>query len=63
MDNLCSILKMPGLNYDVKNKMLRLVQNWAIAFEGKHNLGYVGEVYRILQNEGALSAILLPRPR
>ena len=54
MDNLTSILKMPGLNYDVKNKILRLVQNWAIAFEGKNNLGYVGEVYRILQNEGTM---------
>ncbi|KAF7796592.1 hypothetical protein EIP86_007773 [Pleurotus ostreatoroseus] len=52
MDNLTSILKQPGLNTDVKNKMLRLIQNWAISFEGKINLGYVGEVYRILQNEG-----------
>lgn len=55
MDNLTSILKQPGLNMDVKNKMLRLIQNWAISFEGKINLGYVGEVYRILQNEGTLT--------
>ena len=55
MDNLTSILKQPGLNTDVKNKMLRLIQNWAISFEGKINLGYVGEVYRILQNEGTLT--------
>ena len=54
MDNLVSILKIPVLNYEVKNKILRLVQTWAIAFEGRGNLGYVGEVYRILQNEGAL---------
>ena len=53
MDNLVSILKIPVLNYEVKNKILRLVQTWAIAFEGRGNLGYVGEVYRILQNEGA----------
>ncbi|CAL1696995.1 unnamed protein product [Somion occarium] len=52
MDNLVSILKMPGLNHDVKNKILRLVQNWSIAFEGKANLSYVGEVYRTLQREG-----------
>ena len=54
MDNLASILKIPVLNHDVKNKILRLIQNWAIAFEGKSNLGYVGEIYRVLQNEGAL---------
>ncbi|KAJ3542593.1 hypothetical protein NM688_g5957 [Phlebia brevispora] len=52
MDNLVSILKIAGLNIDVKNKILRLIQNWAISFEGKVNLGYVGEVYRILQHEG-----------
>lgn len=53
MDNLVSILKVPILNHDVKNKILRLVQNWAIAFEGKSNLAYVGEIYRTLQREGA----------
>lgn len=53
MDNLTSILKIPALNNDVKNKILRLVQNWAIAFEGKPNLSYVGEAYKTLQNEGA----------
>lgn len=52
MDNLSSILKQPGLNTEVKNKMLRLLQNWATSFEGKINLGYVGEVYRVLQHEG-----------
>ncbi|KAH9836690.1 ubiquitin binding protein [Rhodofomes roseus] len=52
MDNLISILKMPTLNHDVKNKILRLIQNWALAFEGKPSLGYVGEVYRMLQHEG-----------
>ncbi|KAI8983271.1 ubiquitin binding protein [Trametes punicea] len=52
MDNLVSILKMPSLNHDVKNKMLRLIQDWAIAFEGKPTLSYVGEVYRTLQREG-----------
>ncbi|CDO71741.1 hypothetical protein BN946_scf184920.g25 [Trametes cinnabarina] len=52
MDNLVSILKMPSLNHDVKNKMLRYIQDWAIAFEGKPTLSYVGEVYKTLQREG-----------
>lgn len=54
MDNLVSILKMPALNHDVKNKMLRYIQDWATAFEGKPSLSYVGEVYRSLQRDGKL---------
>ena len=57
MDNLVSILKQPALNHDVKTKILRFVQNWAIAFEGKSHLNYVGEVYRTLQREGALLCV------
>lgn len=53
MDNLVSILKMPTLNQDVKNMILRLIQNWSIAFEGKQNLSYVGSVYETLKKEGA----------
>ncbi|GLB36715.1 putative component of the ESCRT-0 complex which is the sorting receptor for ubiquitinated cargo proteins at the multivesicular body (MVB) and recruits ESCRT-I to the MVB outer membrane [Lyophyllum shimeji] len=52
MDNLVSILKIPGLNNDVKQHVLRLVQNWSIAFEGKPTLGYVGQVYQTLLGEG-----------
>ncbi|KZT09013.1 ubiquitin binding protein [Laetiporus sulphureus 93-53] len=52
MDNLVSLLRMPGLNFDVKNKILRFLQNWALTFEGKPSLGYVGEVYKMLQREG-----------
>ncbi|KAI5120870.1 hypothetical protein M0805_008242 [Coniferiporia weirii] len=52
MDNLVSILKIPVLNLDVKNKILRLIQNWAIAFEGKPSLAYVGQVYKTLASEG-----------
>ncbi|KAF5376903.1 hypothetical protein D9615_007208 [Tricholomella constricta] len=52
MDNLVSILKVPGLNNDVKQNILRLVQNWSIAFEGKPPLFYVGQVYKTLLNEG-----------
>ncbi|KAF8584959.1 ubiquitin binding protein [Ramaria rubella] len=52
MDNLVSILKIPALNIDVKNKILRLVQNWSVSFEGKYTLGYVGQVYKELNSEG-----------
>ncbi|KAJ7724993.1 vacuolar sorting-associated protein Vps27 [Mycena maculata] len=52
MDNLVSILKIPVLNIDVKNNILRLVQNWSIAFEGKPALSYVGQVYKTLTSEG-----------
>jgi growth factor-regulated tyrosine kinase substrate len=55
MDNLVSILKMPGLNMEVKNKILRLVQNWAASFEGRPTLKYVPEVYKDLQHEGTPS--------
>ncbi|KAG6916918.1 hypothetical protein DXG01_004679 [Tephrocybe rancida] len=52
MDNLVSILKIPSLNNDVKQNILRLIQNWSIAFEGKHTLSYVGQVYKTLGTEG-----------
>lgn len=52
VDNLVSILKMPLLNIEVKNKILRLIQNWGIAFEGKASLSYVGQVYKNLKTEG-----------
>ena len=52
MDNLVSILRISGLNHDVKTKILRLVQNWSMSFEGKSSLSYVCEVYKTLQNEG-----------
>lgn len=52
MDNLVSILKFPALNSQVKAKILRLVQSWASAFEGKPVLGYVSQVYRTLKSEG-----------
>ncbi|KAF8824077.1 hypothetical protein HHX47_DHR9000034 [Lentinula edodes] len=52
IDNLVSILRMESLNLDVKNVILRLLQNWSVAFEGKPSLGYVAQVCRNLQNEG-----------
>jgi hepatocyte growth factor-regulated tyrosine kinase substrate len=59
MDNLTSILKMPALNLEVKNTILRLIQNWSVAFEGKPALSYVGQVYKTLLNEGAQFPSLL----
>jgi growth factor-regulated tyrosine kinase substrate len=52
MDNLISILKIPVLNIEVKNAILRLVQNWSTAFEGKPSLAYVGQIYKTLKSEG-----------
>jgi hepatocyte growth factor-regulated tyrosine kinase substrate len=52
MDNLVSILKFPALNSQVKATILRLVQNWGFAFEGKPTFGYVSQVYRTLKSEG-----------
>ncbi|KAF9399607.1 Vacuolar protein-sorting-associated protein 27 [Mortierella sp. AD011] len=53
IDNLTSILKAPsGCNFEVKNRILGLIQTWGILFRGKHGLGYVCDTYMILQHEG-----------
>lgn len=52
MDNLVSILKIPILNHEVKQRILRLIQNWSTSFEGKPNLNYVVQVYKTLKQEG-----------
>lgn len=49
----CLMTHAKAMNQDVKQKVLRLVQNWAVAFESKPTLAYAGEVYRQLQREGA----------
>lgn len=55
MDNFTSLLKAVGpatVNTEVKDKILELIQSWAGATEGRFELGYIGEVYKTLQNEG-----------
>ncbi|KAL5440491.1 Vacuolar protein-sorting-associated protein 27 [Paraphaeosphaeria minitans] len=55
LDNLTSLLKAPGAvapDQSVKNKMLELMQSWALAAEGRSSLSYFNEVYYALQREG-----------
>ncbi|KAL2069406.1 hypothetical protein VTL71DRAFT_14085 [Oculimacula yallundae] len=55
MDNLVSLLKAYGgaaVNEEVKAKILELIQIWATATEGQHELSYIGETYKDLQREG-----------
>ena len=55
MENLTSLLQIyggPGVNDDVKKRILALIQAWAGAAEGRYNLVYITEVYRSLQHQG-----------
>ena len=59
IDNLVSILRIPNGSHEVKNNILRHIQNWSVAFEGKPSLSYVGTVYKTLQSEGTHSISLM----
>lgn len=55
MDNLVSLLKAQGpaaVPEEVKSKILELIQTWAAASEGRHELSYIREIYTTLQREG-----------
>lgn len=55
MDNMTSLLQAVGpvsVNSEVRAKILELIQSWAAATEGRHDLSYIGEVYRTMQHEG-----------
>ncbi|KAI0026090.1 hypothetical protein F4780DRAFT_6433 [Xylariomycetidae sp. FL0641] len=55
MDNLVSLLRVVGpaaVNVDVRAKILELIQSWAAATEGRYELRYIEETYRMLQREG-----------
>ena len=55
MDNLVSLLRAQGpnsVNDDVKQKMLDLIQTWALATQSWSDVAYVSETYRTLQREG-----------
>ena len=50
---------MPALNREVKEAILRYVQNWSYAFEGKLSLSYVEQVYKTLKVEGRVSDAII----
>ncbi|KAJ9076282.1 Vacuolar protein-sorting-associated protein 27 [Entomophthora muscae] len=53
MDDLVSILKQPvGMNNQVQNKMLELIQIWAETFKGRPELSYVAQIYGALKAQG-----------
>ncbi|CCG82872.1 Vacuolar protein sorting-associated protein 27 [Taphrina deformans PYCC 5710] len=53
VDNLLSLLRAPtGINHDVRQRLLELIQGWALAFESRPELGYMMTVYHNLRSEG-----------
>ncbi|CAG8446965.1 2229_t:CDS:10 [Ambispora leptoticha] len=53
VDNLVSILRSNSCNSEVRSKLLSLIQTWGIAFDGKPELSYVSDTYRLLKEEFA----------
>ncbi|KAI9316209.1 hypothetical protein BX666DRAFT_1948531 [Dichotomocladium elegans] len=51
METLSSILHAPDCNLDVKNKILSVVQTWALAAKNNPNLSYLTDTYQLLQYE------------
>lgn len=55
MDNLVSLLRIYGdiqqPHEAVRNKILELIQMWAIATEGRSEFSYVGDTYKMLQRD------------
>ncbi|KAJ3087321.1 Vacuolar protein-sorting-associated protein 27 [Quaeritorhiza haematococci] len=53
MDNLVSLSRQSaGSHWDVRQKVLALIQTWGLAFKSKYDLKYVTEVYEMLKREG-----------
>ncbi|CAG8452104.1 10846_t:CDS:10 [Paraglomus occultum] len=53
VDNLVSIVRNPiGVNIDVRNKILALIQSWGLTFDSKPELQYMADTYRLLKSEG-----------
>lgn len=55
MDNLVSLLKAEGsgsVNEDVKQKLLDVIQSWALASQSRSEVAYLWDTYRNLQKEG-----------
>ncbi|KAJ3410786.1 Vacuolar protein-sorting-associated protein 27 [Chytridiales sp. JEL 0842] len=53
IDNMVSIAgQFTGINPEVRQKVLALIQSWGLAFKGKHDLSYVSQVYENLKREG-----------
>lgn len=55
MDNLVSLLRIYGdiqqPHEAVRNKILELIQMWAIATERRSEFSYIGDTYKILQRD------------
>ncbi|CDH52349.1 vacuolar protein sorting-associated protein 27 [Lichtheimia corymbifera JMRC:FSU:9682] len=51
METLTMILHSPDCNLDVKNKILAVIQTWAIAAKNNPSLNYLTDTYHLLQHE------------